>query len=57
MNPKEMNSDIRCTVKSCEYNMQDKDYCTLSAIHVDARMNGGTGKPEDECMCGSYQCK
>jgi len=51
------NTDIHCTVKSCAYNTPDRDYCTLSSIHVDPCMNCGSGKPEDESMCGSYKCK
>lgn len=57
MSQKEANTDIRCNVKSCTYHMDGKDYCSLSSIHVDANMNGATGQPQDESMCGSYKCK
>lgn len=57
MSKKEANTDIRCTVESCSYHCGEQNYCSLRSIHVDACMNGNTGKAEDESMCGSYRVR
>jgi hypothetical protein len=57
MNQKQPNAGVRCNVKSCNYNSQDQDYCSLRSIHVDARSQAGTGNAADESLCGSYEKK
>ena len=54
MSQKKANNNIRCRVKSCEYNCGNADYCSLNAIQVEPCENGSGGSPEDESMCGSY---
>ncbi len=50
----EPNQKINCTVSSCKYNNQEKEKCTLEAIHVAAIENVATQTP-DESMCASYE--
>lgn len=50
----EANQRINCTVSSCKYNNQQKEKCTLEAIHVAPIGNVNTETP-DESMCASYK--
>lgn len=50
----EVNQKINCTVLSCKYNNQEKQKCTLEAIHVAPIENVNTESP-DESMCASYK--
>ncbi len=50
----EANQKINCTVSSCRYNNQQKQKCTLEAIHVAPMENVDTQMP-DESMCASYK--
>lgn len=50
----EENQKINCTVSSCKYNNQQKEKCTLQAIHVAPIQNVDT-ETADESMCASYQ--
>ncbi len=50
----EANQKINCTVSSCKYNNQQKEKCTLEAIHVAPIENVNTETP-DESMCASYR--
>ncbi|MBR6599877.1 MAG: DUF1540 domain-containing protein [Oscillospiraceae bacterium] len=34
MECKSKNSSIRCTVKQCQHNMQDENYCSLNTIDI-----------------------
>lgn len=45
---------INCTVTSCKYNNQEKEKCTLEAIHVAPIQNINTKTP-DESVCASYK--
>lgn len=45
---------INCTVSSCKYNNQEKEKCTLEAIHV-APINDIYTKTPDESVCASYK--
>lgn len=45
---------INCTVTSCKYNNQEKEKCTLEAIHVAPIENMNT-ELADESMCASYK--
>ncbi len=53
----EKNQRINCTVESCAYNDCDHNLCELKQIEVQACPGCSNGNPEDESMCGSYQCK
>lgn len=50
----ETNQKINCTVSSCKYNNQDKEKCTLEAIHV-APIDDYETQEADESMCASYK--
>jgi hypothetical protein len=50
----EANQKINCTVSSCKYNNQQKEKCTLEAIHVTSTNDVNTEKA-DESMCASYK--
>ena len=50
----EANQKINCTVSTCKYNNQEKEKCTLAAIHVAPIENINT-KLADESMCASYK--
>ena len=50
------NQKINCTVESCKYHNHNHNLCKLKQIEVQACTNGCTGNPEDESMCGSYEC-
>lgn len=50
----EKNQKINCTVESCKYNNQEKQYCTLEQIVVTPIQNCDTKQP-DESMCSSYE--
>lgn len=50
----EANQKINCTVSSCKYNNQDKEKCTLEAIHV-APIDDFATQEADESMCASYK--
>ncbi len=50
----EANQKINCTVSSCRYNNQQRQKCTLEAIHVAPMENVSTKMP-DESMCASYK--
>ena len=50
----EANQKINCTVASCKYNNQQKEKCTLEAIHVAPIKNMNT-ELADESMCASYK--
>lgn len=50
----EANQKINCTVKSCKYNNQQKEKCTLEAIHVAPIKNMNT-EAADKSMCASYK--
>lgn len=50
----EPNQKINCTVSSCKYNNQEKEKCTLEAIHVAPIEDTQTQTP-DESMCASYE--
>ena len=45
---------INCTVSSCKYNNQEKEKCTLEAIHVAPIKDINTETP-DESVCASYK--
>ncbi len=51
------NKNIKCNVKSCEFNNCAKEYCSLEKIEVKACKNNQTGLASDESSCGSYKCK
>ena len=51
------NSSIRCRVESCQFHMEDKDFCSLNAIQVEPCGCACTGKAADESCCGSYRSK
>ena len=46
---------INCTVGSCLYNDTEKQKCMLEEITVEPCVEGSTGQPEDESMCGNYE--
>ena len=48
---------INCTVKSCVYNNDNEDACSLKQILVAPCQNCSTGKASDESMCGSYEAR
>ncbi len=48
---------INCTVGSCMYNNTNTKKCTLKEIIVEPCVDCNNGTPEDESMCGSYECK
>lgn len=50
----EENQKINCTVSSCKYNNQEKEKCTLQAIHV-APIDDIDTETADESMCASYK--
>lgn len=50
----ELNQKINCTVSSCKYNNQEKEKCTLEAIHV-APIDEFETQEADESMCASYK--
>ncbi len=50
----EPNQKIHCTVESCKYNNQEKEKCTLEAIHV-APIDNMDTETADESMCASYE--
>ncbi len=47
---------IMCNVKSCKYNMETENSCSLSEIQV-APKKGNCSQTEDESMCSNYSCK
>ncbi len=51
------NQKINCTVESCEFHNCKQNVCELNQIEVQACQNCSNGTPEDESMCGNYQCK
>lgn len=51
------NKNIRCNVKSCEFNNCNSELCSLETIEVKACLNNQSGLASDESMCGSYKCK
>ena len=53
----QINPDIRCDVRSCRYHDAETGHCALEGIHVRACEQCGTGRAEDESMCGSYRTK
>ena len=53
----QINPDIRCDVRSCRYHDAETGHCALEDIHVRACEQCGTGRAEDESMCGSYRTK
>lgn len=53
----EKNQKINCTVQSCTWNNSQKQECELEQIIVEPCANCNTGKPQDESMCASYECK
>ena len=44
---------INCSVQSCKYH-DEGGSCNLDSIQVSAARNMGSGTPEDESMCSSY---
>ncbi len=49
------NSSIRCTVKQCQHNMQDENYCSLNTIDVGTHEANPT---QAECTdCNSFVMK
>ena len=49
------NQSIKCTVSSCAYHRQDKDYCSLSSIQVGTHESNPN---ESKCTdCESFQRK
>ena len=54
---KSCHQKINCTVESCVYNNCKSNACELHQIQVNACPNCSSGNPEDESMCGSYECK
>ena len=54
---KRENPEIHCNVRSCEYHSERSEHCTLPGISVCACAQCGSGKAEDESMCGSYRAK
>ena len=49
------NQSIKCTVSSCAYHCQDKDYCSLTSIQVGTHEANPT---ESKCTdCESFQRK
>ncbi len=50
----ETNQKINCTVTNCKYNNQEKEKCTLQAIHIAPISNMNT-EAADESMCASYK--
>lgn len=53
----EKNQKINCTVQSCTWNNSQRQECELEQIIVEPCANCNTGKPQDESMCASYECK
>lgn len=51
----EKNQTIHCTVKSCKYNENSNNLCSLQQITVAPTPNCKT-KNSDESMCDSYEC-
>ena len=49
------NYSIRCTVKTCKYNLQSEDYCTLSAILVGS--HEAVPKQKECTDCKSFEMK
>ncbi len=54
---KQANSHIRCRVQSCQYHLDDQNYCSLGAIQVEPCEGCVSGKPADESCCASYRHK
>ncbi len=52
----EHNQKINCTVKSCRYNENDAEKCSLAQIVVTPIEDCDTCEP-DESMCSSYEYK
>lgn len=52
----ENNQKINCTVKSCRYNENDAEKCSLAQIVVTPIEDCDTCEP-DESMCSSYEYK
>ena len=51
----EINSSIKCSVSSCQYNAQSQEYCTLNQIKVGTHEKNPT---ENACTdCESFQVK
>jgi ribonuclease HIII len=51
----EINSSIKCSVVSCQYNEQSKEYCTLNQIKVGTHEKNPT---EIACTdCESFQVR
>ena len=48
------NQGLNCSVTSCKYNQHGND-CALQKIMVAPCINGSSGQPDDESMCGSYK--
>lgn len=55
MAKKDANTDIRCSVESCQYHCGEQNYCSLRSIRVEACPNCGSGSAQDESMCGTYK--
>ena len=53
--PKSGKQTIRCNVLSCTHN--EDCGCDLSAISVEPGCGRHSGNPEEESLCGSYQCR
>lgn len=49
-----MKQEINCNVKSCKYNNQQNQMCSLQAILV-APVQGKNTQNPDESMCASYE--
>ena len=49
-----MKQEINCNVKSCRYNNQKNNMCSLQAILVSPVQGKNTQNP-DESMCSSYE--
>lgn len=50
-----INESIGCTVKSCKYHAQEKQYCTLQNIVVGQHNQEAKEKQETDCNSFEYQ--
>jgi len=53
---KSANTSIECSVTSCTYHCQDKDYCSLNAIKV-SDCGGMTAKTPESTECASFSAR
>ena len=52
---KTANQNIGCTVTDCVYHCTDKDYCSLSQVHIGAQCKSPASKHSVDCE--SFKCK